>query len=214
MRRRVPLLALLVLAGAACASAPPPPGQFALDYAAAPAGQTVAAVQTGRLGVAAFGAKAFYNSQRVAWRNGPRHDHYSAGKWETVPRTLLTEAVLAAARADGGFAGVQPHPAAWGPPPTLVIRGRIEAFDVRLDGEAPEAHIAARIALTDPAGRTAYWEGVLERRGPIAGGGMDAIVAAFEETQAALADAIVAEARRVATEQAALAQTTAAAGGS
>lgn len=203
------VVAAAVVLAAGCASSDPM-RQFALPYAGgnpAPAYTPLAE----NLGVATFGANAFYNRQRIAWRAGEEHDYHQTLTWEGIPRELLAEAVVDAARAQGAFTQVRHHPAAWGTPPAVVVRGRLEAFDDIRTAAGREAYVAANVALTDATGRTVYWEGPLEARRPISDDSAGALVAAFRACQSAVADAIVAQARRVAIENAAATQAAAAA---
>ena len=201
---------LLLAAGFGCTSAPPPPVQFSLEYLNGNP-QTTRAPVAARLGVAQFTAQPFYQRQRLAWRNGHQHDYHSEGKWEAAPPILLTEAVLDAARHARAFETVQTHPPVWGAPPSLVVRGRVEAFDDDRNGKRA-AHVAGRFAVTDASGRTIYWEGDLEERHPVSGSGIAGLVTAFQRAQTALADEIVAIARGVAVDQAAAQQAAGAAG--
>lgn len=183
----------------ACATVPPLPESFALDYLSIgnhPAQPELPV----RLGVARFDAVPFYDRRSLAWRNGEVRGYYTTGRWADLPNALLTEAVLEAARRHGAFAGVQRHPEAWGASPELVVHGRIEAFEEAAGATGREAHVAVRVALTDAAGAATYWEGLVEHREAVPGTGMSPLARGFRRAQAMVADAVVARARAVARE--------------
>lgn len=195
-------LGVLLVAASGCASAPPPPPQFALPYVGSVAEPAYTPLPGG-LGVATLRSKPFYGRQRLAWRQGAEHNYHTDAKWEATPADMLAEAVLDAARAQHAFARADRHPAAWGPPPVVVVRGRIEAFDDTGAGRRRDAHVAAHIVLTDDTGRTIFWEGIVDERRPVQGNALTDLVRAFRDAQDAVADTIIAQARRVAIDAAA-----------
>ncbi len=201
MRGRLRCAAAGLVLAVGCTSAPPPPPQFSLDYVGGVVAPQHASVDA-TLGVATLSTKPFYNRQRVAWRDGAEHN-YHAVEWEDVPRQLLAEAVVDAARAQNAFSTVVRHPASWGGAPLVVVRGRVVAFDDVSVDRTREARVAVRVVLTDASGRRTLWKGLIAEARPIDGSDNGAMVDAFRAAQAAVADAIVAHARRVGREEAA-----------
>lgn len=196
---RVLTLLLLLGLGAACSTVPPPPPSFALDYRAVGNHPAPTALPA-RVAVATFEAVPLYYRRSIVWHDGDTRGYYTTARWDSPPKQLMTEAVLEAARRHGGFTLVQRYPEAWGSPPELVIRGRIEAFEELATPDGRAAHVAVRTTLTDASGQATYWEGLVEAREPAPGADQGDLVDAFARAQARVADSVVSRARAVIAE--------------